>query len=91
MALPFINKKKDAGGIATTLIEQRNPGNAPEEQNDEEYSLDDCARDILDAIHNNDHEALADSLREAFEKLEQEPHEEAEHSPHTYDDQMGNE
>ncbi len=97
MALPFQNKKKDAGGIATAIMKNRSPEGdlseqEPQEEQPEEYSLDQCAADILDAINHNDPIALADSLREAFEKLESEPHEEeGMPSPHTYESQAGEE
>ncbi len=90
MALPFLNKKKETG-IAGTIIQQRESDShdSPESEEPEEYSLEDCAHDILDAIHSNDAKALASALQEAFLKLESEPHEESEHkaSPHTYESQ----
>ncbi len=90
MALPFLNKKKDAG-IASSIIEQQNRGNAtPEPEAElEEYTLEDCAHDILDAIQDDNARALSFALKEAFRQLESKPHEEAEHkpSPHTFEAQ----
>ncbi len=91
MALPFLNKRKDAG-IAGTIMQKRSPDEpdaSEPESEDQEYSLEDCAQDILTAIHAHDAQGLAEALKEAFEKLEASPHEEAEHkpSPHSYDAQ----
>jgi hypothetical protein len=41
--------------------------------------LEHCAERIIDAVHAKDAEELADALREAFEELEEEPHEEGPH------------
>ncbi len=87
MALPFLNRKKNEAGIASTIMEERS-GTQPEEQEDKGYDLEDCAKDIIAAIHQDDPKALAFALQEAFEKLEKMPHEEGEHvSPHTYEAQ----
>lgn len=88
LALPFLNKKKDAG-IAGTIMQKRAP-DAPDasEPEVESYSLEDCSQDIIDAIHALDAKALAKALQEAFEKMESQPHEEANKpSPHSYDAQ----
>lgn len=77
--LPFLAKKKDAGGIAGTIIKNREPDQPQDEssESEPEYDLADCCKDIISCIQSNDHQGLADALREAFEKLESEPHQEA--------------
>lgn len=82
--LPFL-KRKD-GGIAGLIIKQRNPDKPNESEDlDKEYSLEDCAEDIINAVHAKDKSALASALREAFQKADSEPHVEGEHiEPHSY-------
>lgn len=90
MALPFLNNKKNEAGIASAIIKNRTPDVKPQDDSDAdgEYSLEDCAHDILESIRANDAAGLADALKEAFQKLEQEPHEEGEHiEPHSYEAQ----
>lgn len=49
---------------------------SPEQADDH---LQEIADDMMDAIHSKDSVALKDLLREAFECMEMEPHEEGEH------------
>lgn len=81
--LPFLKNKNDAG-IAGSIIKNREPDKPQEEP---EYSLEDCAHDILAAIKIDDAGALADALKELVKKVDKEPHEEGPHkpSPHTYE------
>lgn len=89
--LPILKKKTDAGGIAGTIIKNRAPDEPgeSEKKSEPEYSLEDCAHDIMDAISRNDATALASALKEAIKKVDKEPHEEGPHkpSPHSYDAQ----
>ncbi len=82
--LPFI-KKKDVGGIASTIIKQREPDEQPTDS-DTPYTIVDCCKDILHAINTNDAEGLAEALKEAISKAS-EPEETPE--PHSYDSQAG--
>ena len=86
--LPFL-KRKNEGGIAGTIIKNRNPDKSSESEDlDKSYSLEDCAQDIIEAIHSKDKSALASALKEAFQKLDSEPHEEGPHiEPHSYEAQ----
>ena len=49
------------------------------EGDDQDYHLEDCAHDIIAAVKANDPYMLADALREAFQKLDSEPHKEGPH------------
>jgi len=86
--LPFL-KRKNEGGIAGTIIKNRTPDKDSDSKDlDDNYSLEDCAEKIIKAVHSADKTALASALKEAFNKLESEPHVEGEHvSPHTYEAQ----
>lgn len=86
--LPFLKKKQDS--VAGLIIKQRAPDkhNDSNELEEKEYSLEDCAQDIMEAIQSNNKSKLAEALREAIKKVDEEPHEEGEHvSPHTYEAQ----
>lgn len=91
--LPFL-KNKNNQGIASIIVKNRIPDEKSEEnQEDSQYSHDEaikvCAKDLIMAIHARDEMAVADALREVFEKLEKLPHKEVEHrpEPHSYDAQ----
>lgn len=86
MSLPFLRKKQIAG----VIYSHRAPDTATEGQEDNENAgLEACAQDLIDAIHSQDKRRAAAAMRDAFEILESEPHEEAGEapSPHTYDAQ----
>ncbi len=87
--LPILAKKKEQGGIASTIIKNRAPDQPEAPDEDQSYSLEDCARDILAAIKMDDHGLLADALKELVEKINSgETSEQSEDaSPHTYEDQ----
>lgn len=85
MALPFLNNKKDTG-IAGTIIKQRSP-NGDEAQPDEsqnEYSAEDCAHDLMDAISKGDAAGVAKAVKDLIAASE--PQEETP-EPHSYDAQ----
>jgi len=87
--LPFL-KRKNEGGIAGTIIKNRTPDKDSDSKDlDDNYNLEDCAEEIIKAVHSADKTALASALKEAFQKMEKEPHEEGPHKPfpHTYDAQ----
>ena len=91
--LPFLAKKKNDAGIAGTIIQNRKPDEHNEPQDDgdsdeQDYSKEDCAKDILHAIKTNDHALLASALEELIQNIDKEPHEEGPHiEPHSYDSQ----
>lgn len=83
-----MKKKTDVGGIAGTIIKNRQPDETPEEKQEPEDSLEECAHKIMDAISRNDASALATALKEAIKRVDKEPHEEGKHvEPHSYDAQ----
>ena len=79
-----MDKMKDAILIA---IAKKNKGKeAPETESEEVSEAEDydkhmlmIAEDLLSAIKSNDAQAVADLLKEAFECLEEYPHEEGPH------------
>jgi hypothetical protein len=78
MPLPFFKKDRRVG----LIVEQRHPDGNLERKPDEEGdpALEACAEDLLRAMNTKDIKAIADALRAAFDVMESEPHEEAEHS-----------
>ena len=83
--LPILNKKRDEGGIAGTIIKNRQPDEKPEEKQD---SKTDHAHSALEAIKANDAEAFAEAISQLSKITDEEPHEEGPHvEPHSYDAQ----
>lgn len=72
--LPFLKKNDKSTGL---MIEVRKPDNKDSESQD--LPMESAARDIIDALEIKDHKKLAAALRNAFQILELEPHEEVEH------------
>ena len=84
--LPFLSKIKKASGIAGTIIKQRQPDEKTQE--DQEYSIEDCAQDLINAVHAHDKDGVVQAMRDIFENLEKAPHEEGPHiQPHSYEAQ----
>ena len=73
--LPFLKKERpSAGGVIT---EYRKPdGDEP----NEDAPLESCAQDLIRCSKADDHVGVAKALRAAFEILDSQPHEEAEHT-----------
>ena len=88
--LPFL-KPKQKGYATGIIVKNRTPDEKPEEnQEDKDASIHACAKDLITAVHAHDIPGAAEAMRSAFEILESQPHEEAEHtkpSPHTYEAQ----
>ncbi len=78
--LPWLkNKQIRSPGVSSVI---RNPEGGTTEGSpaeSESYGLEDCARKVLAAIDAKDARQLAGALKEAFETMEKQPHEEAEH------------
>lgn len=82
--LPFLKPKTVAGLIVST---RKKDGSGIEEQHsegDEGAPIEACAEDLIRAVHAKDAKGVAAAFRAAFEILEMEPHEEADHD---YDSQ----
>lgn len=84
--LPFLKHKQVAG----VIVKHRAPDikdEPKEEANDNEY-LEECARELLRAIEERNHKAMAEALVAIFQIADSMPHEEGEHiEPHSYDAQ----
>ena len=89
--LPFLKPKTVAG----LIISKRKPDGGSEEshsEGNENDSIEASAEALIRAVHAKDAKAVASAMRDAFQILESEPHEEAGESestasPHTYDSQ----
>ncbi len=79
--LPFLKPKQ--ASVAGVIIKNRTPDKTevPEEKN----SIEDCAQDLINAIHAQDKANVIKALRDIIEKIASSPKETA--SPHTYDAQ----
>jgi hypothetical protein len=83
--LPFLKSKKD-GMVTGIIVKDRQPDEKTEE-NDKDSAIHACASDLISAVHSRDVEATAEAMRSAFEILEEMPHDEIEHEPHSYEAQ----
>ncbi len=50
----------------------------------DDSGIEQCAQDLINAIHGHDVQGVAEAMKSAFTILESQPHDE---SPHTYEDQ----
>lgn len=85
--LPFLKLKQSP--VAGLIIKKR-AADQPEtsEEPKEDSSIEDCARELINAIHAKSESSVIAALKDIFQKLEKEPHEEGEHTnPHSYDAQ----
>lgn len=95
MLLPFL-KNKNAAGVATMIVKNRQPDEKPsesEEIDDPSAAIEACARALINAVHANDAKGAADAMCDAYTILQEMPEEsdgpkeDASPSPHTYEDQ----
>jgi len=86
--LPFLKNKKQIAGL---IIEQRKPDIKPEEEQEEDYGIETCARDLLSAIESKDVKGIAEAMKSAFEVLESTPHEENDESYESQNRKAGEE
>lgn len=83
MPLPFLHKKQVAG----LIMAKRKPDGGSEEidqESEENYTLKDCAEDLIRAINAKDAKGVSDALEEAFEKLKSGK---GDAEPHSYEAQ----
>ncbi len=81
--LPFLKPKSVAG----LIISRRKPDGSTEEQHsegNEGEGLDACSEALIRAVNAKDAKSVSAAIRDAFQILESEPHEEG---PHTYEAQ----
>jgi len=84
--LPFLKSNKNK--MITTLLDRRvsghrvpvNPVVESKTHPDHDPELESACTKLLDAIDHRSIEDIRDALRQAFECLDSEPHEEADHS-----------
>lgn len=86
LPLPFLTNRRQSSG---TITVHREPDD--KEAMDKEAPLKAAAQDILQAVEQNDPTHLALALRNAWSILEseEEPSDDQEPSPHTYENQKG--
>jgi len=70
---------KQTGIIMAVRKAEGGFADADEPKESENYGLEHCAKSILAAIDAKDASQLAKALKDAFDVLESQPHEEAEH------------
>jgi hypothetical protein len=83
--LPFLKPKAQTG----VIIKERAP-DAQDEHNDSDgdYSLEDCAKDLLHAVESKDIKRIAEEIRNIYLFLHNEidkPEDEDHIEPHSYD------
>lgn len=77
--LPFLKLKKQTGGV---IVENRTPEHESDDKDDFELdslALEECAKDLIQAIERKDSKAAASAIKAAFEILDSQPHEEGPH------------
>ena len=84
--LPFLKRKQDS--VANLIIKQREPDKDKDSKDLEDYSLEDCAQRLIEAVHSSDKFKVVDALREIVRELKSEPHEQVNSmEPHSYEAQ----
>lgn len=77
--LPFMKKNKDAS-VAGLIIKMRKPDEkAPSDQEEpkDDSAIHECAAELIRAVHAQDPKGVANALKDAFDILDSQPHEEA--------------
>lgn len=83
--LPFLKREQSPPAGLNVKIETPD---ASEDQDDPKAAHLACAHEILQAVKANSPERLAEALKDIFNILDSEPHEEGEHiEPHSYEAQ----
>lgn len=77
MSLPPFLKAKDQR-VSGLIIEHRKPDEKPEAE-EQDYGIETCARDLLNAVEAKDIKGIAEALKSAFDILESQPHDEYPH------------
>ncbi len=81
--LPFLkNRNQSQVGV---IVKERAPDEKPQESDDISGSgIEACAEELIRAVHAKDTKAAAAALKDAFQVLESQPHEEQSESDNTY-------
>jgi len=86
-------KRRQEAPAAGLIIKTRAPDESieSEDKDDPSAAHEACAHEIMKAIEAKDPKRLAEAIKDMFEILDSEPHEEGEHtskpSPHSYEAQ----
>lgn len=79
MSLPFLKPKSVAGVIISHRKKDGNGIEMSHMEGDEDAGLDSCSEALIRALHAKDIKAVSKALREAFQIVDSQPHEEGEH------------
>lgn len=79
MSLPFLRKRQMAGLIVERMKSSKEKSSEEGVGADQGDSLKETAKELIDAIHMNEVDKVAQLLRDAFVILESEPHVEGPH------------
>lgn len=84
--LPFLTKKAQNAGV---IVKQRTPDQSDDSQDYDsgDSGIESCAQDLLNAIQAQDVKGVAQALKDVFEILESQPHEEGEHTDESSEEQ----
>lgn len=75
--LPFLSNKKSKAGVSQDMIvKDRKPDNP--EDHDPDAAIKACAQDLIDAVLASNVDKVAQVLKDTFELMESQPHDEAE-------------
>lgn len=83
--LPFLKKKQDS--VAGLIIKSRTPDKPNESEELEDYSAEDCAKDLIAAVQANDAAGVVKAIRDIMDSPQDEDTESDAPSPHSYDAQ----
>ncbi len=83
--LPFL-KSKDKSANVGLIVKTRAPDESSEPKDEGSSGIEACADELIRAVHAKDSKAAAAAIKDAFDILEGQPHEEYE-SKHDYDAQ----
>lgn len=77
--LPFLKPK--SASVAGLIIKNRSPDEKPEENQEDssEMAIQECAQQLIDAVHSKNVQQVAEALKDAFELLDSMPHKEGPH------------
>lgn len=79
MPLPFMKNKKSS--VAGLIIKMRKPDESQEVDSEpkDQYNIDDCAKDLIQAVKMDDFRGVAMALEDAFNILDGASHKEEPH------------
>lgn len=81
--LPFLKNKEQS--IAGVIIKNRKPDNSNESEELQSTSVEDCAKDLIEAIHSKDASKVVEAIKAIMNDSSETS--ETKVSPHTYEAQ----